>query len=79
MMNSELPFGGVGMSGYGRYHGFEGFKSFSNMKSVMIKQSINAFPYNYAVPPYTPFKQKAIMKLQNLRALDKSNLLKKAF
>jgi len=26
LLNSDLPFGGVGASGYGRYHGFEGFK-----------------------------------------------------
>jgi len=25
-MNADMPFGGVGMSGYGRYHGIEGFK-----------------------------------------------------
>lgn len=28
--NSHLPFGGVGKSGYGRYHGEAGFKYFSN-------------------------------------------------
>jgi acyl-CoA reductase-like NAD-dependent aldehyde dehydrogenase len=33
--NSNMPFGGVGGSGYGRYHGFEGFKQFSNTKGVM--------------------------------------------
>lgn len=26
IMNADMPFGGVGMSGYGRYHGIEGFK-----------------------------------------------------
>lgn len=30
MVNPNLPFGGVGQSGYGRYHGIEGFKAFSN-------------------------------------------------
>jgi coniferyl-aldehyde dehydrogenase len=34
-MNADMPFGGVGMSGYGRYHGIEGFKQFSNTKGVM--------------------------------------------
>jgi aldehyde dehydrogenase (NAD+) len=51
--NSDMPFGGVGMSGYGRYHGFEGFKAFSNCKSVMHKPPLNIFPYNQAYPPYT--------------------------
>ncbi len=30
----DLPFGGVGPSGMGRYHAFEGFKTFSNARSV---------------------------------------------
>lgn len=30
----ELPFGGVGPSGMGSYHGFDGFKTFSHAKSV---------------------------------------------
>jgi len=34
--NCNLPFGGVGASGSGRYHGLEGFKQFSNPKSVLI-------------------------------------------
>lgn len=34
MANSELPFGGVGFSGFGRYHGEETLKTFSNEKSV---------------------------------------------
>jgi len=31
----DLPFGGVGMAGFGRYHGRAGFETFSNMKSVL--------------------------------------------
>jgi acyl-CoA reductase-like NAD-dependent aldehyde dehydrogenase len=33
--SSDLPFGGVGMSGYGKYHGFDGFKALSNNKAVL--------------------------------------------
>jgi acyl-CoA reductase-like NAD-dependent aldehyde dehydrogenase len=34
----HLPFGGVGMSGHGRYHGRLGFEIFSNMKSVLARR-----------------------------------------
>lgn len=32
-----LPFGGVGPSGMGRYHGFAGFETFSNKKGVLLQ------------------------------------------
>lgn len=35
--NSELPFGGVGNSGIGSYHGETGFRTFSHFKSVLDK------------------------------------------
>lgn len=35
MANPQLPFGGVGQSGMGRYHGKFGFDTFSHQKSVM--------------------------------------------
>ena len=35
MANPQLPFGGVGNSGMGRYHGKFGFDTFSHLKSVM--------------------------------------------
>lgn len=46
MVNKEFGFGGVGASGYGRYGGYDGFKNFSNAKSVMIKPTMNFYPYN---------------------------------
>ena len=46
IMNAYLPFGGVGQSGYGRYHGKEGFKTFSNMKSILVKPSLDCFPFD---------------------------------
>ena len=30
----DLPFGGVGPSGIGNYHGFDGFKAFSHAKAI---------------------------------------------
>lgn len=37
----DLPFGGVGASGMGRYHGREGFENFSNVRSVFSQSPLN--------------------------------------
>lgn len=47
---SELPFGGVGDSGIGRYHGKAGFDTFSHFKSVLRKPFWLELPWRYA--PY---------------------------
>ena len=54
----ELPFGGVGSSGMGRYHGKAGFDAFSNMKGVLSKPIAGENTLVY--PPYTDAKQKLI-------------------
>lgn len=46
----ELPFGGVGASGIGRYHGEAGFKTFSNQKSILKRSFFFDFKLRY--PPY---------------------------
>jgi len=48
--NNYLPFGGVGDSGVGRYHGKESFRAFSNMKAVMKNNTGIDFPLRY--PPF---------------------------
>lgn len=49
--NPHLPFGGVGESGMGRYHGKAGFDTFSTEASVMKSSShIDINPFRY--PPY---------------------------
>jgi len=63
MANSNLPFGGVGASGSGRYHGKAGFENCSNMKSILYKNPISIWPFNCAIPPYTPDKVKLITML----------------
>jgi coniferyl-aldehyde dehydrogenase len=48
----SLPFGGIGQSGSGRHHGVEGFREFSNLRSVFVRGEgdlIEAF-----APPYGP-------------------------
>ncbi len=56
-----LPFGGIGPSGMGRYHGKKSFETFSNMRSVMEKSNIIDLPVRY--PPYTPIKEKILRLL----------------
>lgn len=63
VLNHCYGFGGVGASGYGRYGGYDGFKNWSNPKSVMIKPTVNVYPYNQLVPPFTPGKQTLIRNL----------------
>ncbi|MGI0119208.1 coniferyl aldehyde dehydrogenase [Zooshikella sp. RANM57] len=57
----DLPFGGVGPSGMGHYHGQEGFQTFSQAKGILKKGRINSTQIIY--PPY---KNKAITWLYKL-------------
>ena len=62
--NHNLPFGGVGSSGIGSYHGKKSFETFTHQKSVMKSSKID-IPIKY--PPYTDKKfellKKALKKL----------------
>ncbi|QXI38244.1 coniferyl aldehyde dehydrogenase [Pseudomonas xantholysinigenes] len=57
----DLPFGGIGPSGMGHYHGHEGFLTFSKAKAVLTKQRINAARLIY--PPYGKALQRLVYKL----------------
>jgi len=59
--NLELPFGGVGASGMGRYHGKWGFEEFSHMRAVMYRDTWVDMPLRY--PPYTDRNLKLFQKL----------------
>lgn len=48
--NENLPFGGVGASGYGAYHGERGFLTFSHQKPVFAQS--RATPGRLLYPPY---------------------------
>jgi coniferyl-aldehyde dehydrogenase len=47
----DLPFGGVGASGMGHYHGYEGFVEFSKMRPVFTNPRVSGLHLFY--PPYT--------------------------
>jgi aldehyde dehydrogenase (NAD+) len=53
-----LPYGGVGSSGIGRYHGKRSFDTFSNQRSVLVKSNLLDIPVRY--PPYTSLKTKIV-------------------
>lgn len=57
----DMPFGGIGASGMGHYHGHEGFLTFSKAKGVLIKQRFNAARVIY--PPYGKAIQRLVYKL----------------
>lgn len=58
--NKNLPFGGVGQSGMGNYHGEFGFKTFSHQKALMKNSRI--LPTPLVNPPHNENKLKLIRK-----------------
>ncbi|PIE02631.1 MAG: aldehyde dehydrogenase family protein [Acidobacteria bacterium] len=50
LVNHNLPFGGVGESGMGSYHGLSGFENFSHKKSVLKAATWLDLPFIY--PPF---------------------------
>ncbi|KIM12835.1 MAG: aldehyde dehydrogenase [Sulfuricurvum sp. PC08-66] len=61
LTNSRLPFGGVGASGIGSYHGKYGFDTFSHHKSVLVKWSRFELSLKYA--PYTRWKYRVMQRI----------------
>jgi aldehyde dehydrogenase (NAD+) len=56
-----LPFGGVGESGYGAYHGREGFETFSNRKPILTKPARPDSPVGY--PPWSGLKRRVLRRI----------------
>ncbi|TYI31091.1 hypothetical protein ES332_A05G429700v1 [Gossypium tomentosum] len=63
-----LPFGGVGESGMGSYHGKFSFDAFSHKKAVLYRSFAGDSPTRY--PPYTPGKKKQIKALLSGKLLN---------
>ena len=57
----SLPFGGVGPSGMGAYHGKASFETFSHRKSVLVKSTWFDLPIQY--PPYSESKKRWLRRL----------------
>ncbi len=54
----SLPFGGMGNSGYGSYHGKYSFKTFTHQQSRLITPS--SFKITLMHPPFSKFKEKLV-------------------
>lgn len=72
-----LPFGGVGDSGYGSYHGIHGFKSFSHPKACLVKIPLNFFPFNAATYPFSGLKEFTVMMFLKFGHIGQQKLIKR--
>lgn len=64
LTNDDLPFGGVGRSGMGAYHGEASFRTFSHQKSVLVKGKME-IPVKY--PPYSEKKTNFFKKFAGIK------------
>ncbi|MDM0114971.1 coniferyl aldehyde dehydrogenase [Variovorax sp. J22R133] len=60
VVNHDAPFGGIGNSGMGNYHGEEGFRELSHAKTVFKRHRF--FPIDLFYPPYGTFIQRFALK-----------------
>jgi aldehyde dehydrogenase (NAD+) len=72
----QAPFGGVGFSGHGKLHGYNGFKAFSHFKSVFEKGGLNFFPFNVRYPPYTGTRLKTLNMMLGASSLTQGGINK---
>ncbi|MCI5772230.1 MAG: aldehyde dehydrogenase [Clostridiales bacterium] len=61
LATSHMPFGGVGHSGMGSYHGAWSFDTFTHYKSVLRQKTRPDVPLRY--PPFTPGKMRLMRRL----------------
>ena len=64
LVQDRLPFGGVGPSGQGHYHGEHGFRQFSKEKPVFIQSRFAAIRLFY--PPYRPWLARLLRLVKRL-------------
>ncbi|MBY8827750.1 coniferyl aldehyde dehydrogenase [Hephaestia mangrovi] len=58
----ELPFGGIGPSGMGAYHGRDGFRTFSHARAVFKQAKLDVAKLAGIKPPYGPATIKAVRR-----------------
>lgn len=70
--NTHLPFGGVGTSGMGSYHGIHGFKTFTHQRAVLKASSLVDPWIRY--PPYTESNENLFQRAISLGWVDSAKL-----
>ncbi len=63
----DLPFGGIGNSGMGNYHGREGFLTFSHQKSIFHQMKLDLPALAGMVPPYGEKCEKQLKNLTKVK------------
>jgi aldehyde dehydrogenase (NAD+) len=61
LSSNHLPFGGVGESGMGSYHGFYSFEEFSQKRAIIDRSTVVDIPLRY--PPYNQGKLEIVKKV----------------
>jgi coniferyl-aldehyde dehydrogenase len=61
-VTEDLPFGGVGASGMGSYHGFDGFKTFSHAKAIYTQPKADLAGLAGFKPPYGDKTRKTLTR-----------------
>ncbi len=63
LSNPHLPFGGIGTSGFGNYHGKSGFLTFSHQKAIM--KTATWFDLDQKYPPYSGLGYKLVKRVMS--------------
>ena len=58
----DLPFGGIGCSGMGNYHGRDGFKTFSHARAIYRQSPLDVARLAGLKPPYGAWADKSIAR-----------------
>ncbi len=62
----SLPFGGIGNSGMGHYHGLEGFLTFSKLRPVLYQGPVRGL--NLLLPPYGKFAERMLNMMIKMKS-----------
>lgn len=76
-VHPHLPFGGVGNSGYGSYHGEHGFRNFSHPKACLTRVPLNFYPFNAPTFPFTSLRQFTVKTLMAFGQIGQRKLIKR--